>query len=476
MKGITRMAETDFSKLPLRPELRENLETLGFLQMTPIQAHTLPLILAGEEIVAQSETGTGKTAAFGLGLLQSLKPKLFSTQALVLCPTRELSNQVADTLRVLVRRIPNIKILSLTGGTPLGPQIRSLQHPPHVVVGTPGRLEDLLRKSKLSLSTANYVVIDEADKMLEMGFAEPVIRILEKTPKERQTLLFSATFPQRVQDLVNHVARTPKHITVKPNLHTNVIEQSVYPVRTATQRPQCLIDLLLCVQPKSTLVFCNTKNVCRRLAQSLVEQGFHALDLHGDMEQKARNETLLLFANQSISVLIATDVAARGIDVQNIDLVVNYHPAMNLEAHTHRIGRTGRAGQSGIAVTLLLEAERQHFDDYTKNEWGIIPPFSTHQRPRARVSEFAPAKRTIVLKAGKQQKLRKGDILGALTRSDHVAASDVGQIEIFWNESFVAVSREIAQRALVQLRDNPIKGRQVRVAYCKREPSANATS
>ncbi|MFT5520253.1 MAG: ATP-independent RNA helicase DbpA, partial [Enterobacterales bacterium] len=336
------MNNTQFSSLKLAPALIDNLVTLGYKEMTAIQAKSLPLIVEGRDVVAQAKTGSGKTAAFGLGLLNNLKVKRFRVQALVLCPTRELADQVANEIRNLARGIHNIKVLTLCGGAPIGPQIGSLEHGAHIIVGTPGRIVDHLNKKRLNLEELNTLVLDEADRMLEMGFQPSLDLIFSLCPEQKQTLLFSATFPEQILPVTKQIMNDPVTVKVTTTHDDSVIKQHFYKIKDNNQRFKAVRRLLLNHNPESAAIFCNTKIETSDLANSLQMDGFSAQALHGDLEQRDRDLTLIKFANKSSSVLVATDVAARGLDIDSMDLVINYQLSHDPEVHIHRIGRTGR--------------------------------------------------------------------------------------------------------------------------------------
>lgn len=324
--------------------------------MTPIQAQSLPAILNGKDVQAQAKTGSGKTAAFGIGLLQKLDAQTYLTQALVLCPTRELADQVSKEIRRLARPIPNTKISTLCGGTPIGPQLASLEHHPHIVVGTPGRILKHLKKGTLKLDSLKMLVLDEADRMLDMGFHEDIMHIIGLMPRKKQTLLFSATYPDEIKDISNAIQNDPVDIRVE-SLHDNKKIQQVFFEIQKGERTRALVSLLQHYRPESSVVFCNRKQQCQELADELWQQGFHALALHGDLEQKDRDQVLVRFANKSSSILVATDVAARGLDIKDLTAVINFELSPDPEIHIHRIGRTGRAGNKGLALSLFMASE-----------------------------------------------------------------------------------------------------------------------
>jgi ATP-independent RNA helicase DbpA len=450
-----------FSALPLHPGLLANLDSLDYHRMTPIQAKSLPPILAGRDVIAQGKTGSGKTAAFGLGLLQQLEVKQFAVQALVLCPTRELADQVANELRRLARGIHNIKILTLCGGAAFGPQIGSLAHGAHIIVGTPGRIEEHLRKGTLKLAALRTLVLDEADRMLDMGFQPSLDAILEYVPAPRQTLLFSATFPAGIADIAQRVMQEPLQVQVESTHDSGTIAQAFHRVAD-DERMTALRQLLLQQRPDSAVVFCNTRQECAAVAGDLRRSGFSVLALHGDLEQRDRDRTLVQFANKSLSVLVATDVAARGLDIDALDAVINYHIPRDLDVYIHRIGRTGRAGRRGLACTLFSDKEQHKL---AKLEALLGQPVTPAALPPASVLEqpgYKPPMVTLEIGAGKKQKLRPGDILGALTGENGVDGSAVGKITLQDNCAFVAVARAAAGDALYKLQQGKLKGRSVR--------------
>jgi len=451
-----------FTNLALAPTLAHGLDALGYTQMTPVQAAALPLILAGRDVIAQAPTGSGKTAAFGLGLLQRLDPTIIRLQALVLCPTRELADQVAKEIRKLATGIPNLKVSLLTGGTSLRPQLASLVHDPHVVVGTPGRVQELMHKQALHLGGVRCFVLDEADRMLDMGFEEAIRDIAGRVNKERQTLLFSATFPQAIRDIARKLMRDPAEVSVDAATEQPLVAQIFHEVELA-QKPGALAALLMTHRPESAVVFCNTRRDADDVAGILNELGFEALALHGDMEQRDRDEILLCFANGSCNVLLASDVAARGLDIKDLAAVINYELPTDPDVYLHRIGRTGRAGRGGLALSLVTPREMPRanvLEDQhgQKFRWAAVTPL------RSRVAN-APqaAMATLCIDAGKTDKLRAGDILGALTGDAGLPGDAIGKIDIFATRSYVAIRRELLAQAHKRLSAGKIKGRSFRV-------------
>ena len=452
------MNTIEFSSLPLKPALLENIESLGYTHLTPIQAETLPHILEGRDIIAQAKTGSGKTAAFGIGLLSRLDFSSFRVQALILCPTRELADQVCKEIRKLARFTQNIKVLSLCGGVPFGPQVGSLEHGVHVVVGTPGRVQEHLRKRSLRLSNLKIVVLDEADRMLDMGFEEVITDVISYAPTHRQTLLFSATYAEPIREISQKFQYKPLSVSIESHHHDSVIEQRYNQIEKS-QRINALGYLLAYHRPESTVVFCNTKRECQDIASSLENCGFSVQALHGDLEQKHRDQVLVRFANNSCSILVATDVAARGLDIKDLQAVINYDLPWDPEIYVHRIGRTGRAGKNGLALSLCTEAELNRvkgIEEYqnTTAKWDEVAPFQLKYEQR-----FEPPMVTLWIDGGRKDKVRPGDILGALTGTAGISGSEVGKIDIFDAHAYVAIKQDSADKALICLKNGKIKGR-----------------
>ncbi|MEZ5501112.1 MAG: ATP-dependent RNA helicase DbpA [Halioglobus sp.] len=456
------MSNPSFATLQLPPAQLANLERLGYLEMTAIQVAALPAALAGRDLIGQAKTGSGKTAAFALPLLTRLNPRDFGTQALILCPTRELASQVADEIRRLARYQPNIKVVTLCGGQPIGAQIGSLEHGAHVVVGTPGRIKDHLHKGTLSLDRVNTLVLDEADRMLEMGFIGDIEAIIATTPATRQTLLFSATYPEHIQALSSRFQRAPQRVSVE-SLHSEQrITQRFFMCRTQ-ERLAALATLLAHFQPQAAVVFCNTKQAVREVCEHLVQSGIHAQALHGDMEQRDRDQVLIQFRQLSCSILVATDVAARGLDIEDLAVVVNYELPRNAEVYVHRIGRTGRAGKEGMAISLLTDAELHRLRDIGKFLQRELQCEGIGEVPASRNSLPQPAFVTLCIAGGRKEKVRPGDILGALTGEAGIAGEAVGKITVTDYSTYVAITRDEADKALRQLLNGRIKGRKFKV-------------
>ena len=461
MTSQENQAGTDFGSLALSPAQLANLQQLGYRTMTPIQAASLPLALLRKDLIAQASTGSGKTAAFGLALLANLNPRRFAVQALVLCPTRELADQVATEVRRLARAEENIKVVTLCGGVPLRGQIASLEHGAHIVVGTPGRVMDHLERGSLTLEALNTLVLDEADRMLDMGFFDDIATVARQCPKERQTLLFSATYPEGIAKLSAQFMKNPQQITVQAQHAEAKIEQRWYEVKDS-ERLHAVSRLLGHFRPESSIAFCNTKQQCRDLVAVLQAQGYSALALFGELEQRERDQVLVRFANRSCSVLVATDVAARGLDIANLAAVINVDVTPDPEVHIHRIGRTGRGDAEGLALSLA-----------SMDEMGSVGKIEQLQGRESRWHPLAeltptgsgpllPPMATLQIIGGRKEKIRAGDVLGALTGEMGFTREQVGKINVNDFSTYVAVDRAIAEQAAQRLNSGRVKGKTVK--------------
>ncbi len=455
-----------FSELPLSPRLLSTLQQLDYLTMTPIQAASLPITLARHDLIAQAKTGSGKTAAFALPMLTNLNPRRFAVQAMVLCPTRELADQVTQEIRRLARGEDNIKILTLCGGTLVRAQRDSLEHGAHIVVGTPGRIMDHLERGSLNLEALNTLVLDEADRMLDMGFYDDIAFVAKQCPTGRQTLLFSATYPEGIARLAGQFLRNPQEVKLLEQHESTKIRQRFYEIKH-DERLQAVAILLKHYRPVSTLAFCNTKQQCRDLLDVLHAQGFHALTLNGDMEQRDRDQVLIQFANRSCSVLVATDVAARGLDISQLEAVINVDVTPDPEMYIHRIGRTGRADEDGWALSLCSPADKRRVAAIaamtgSEPEWhGLGSLQSGNDAP------LEPPMVTLQILGGRKEKIRPGDVLGALTaeagNSRQFTREHVGKITVTDQSTYVAVARDIAHEAMRKLSTGKVKGKTVKV-------------
>ncbi|WII71481.1 ATP-dependent RNA helicase DbpA [Bdellovibrio sp. 22V] len=459
-----------FLNLPLSAELLAVVQELGFEQMTPIQAESIPHLLAGKDFIGQSRTGSGKTAAFALPILHKLDLQNRSVQAIVICPTRELTTQVVNDIRKLGRRLEGLQVLPLVGGQPSRPQAEALENGVHLVVGTPGRILEHIQRGRMDLANLDVLVLDEADKMLELGFDSEMKSILNAAPKERQTVLFSATFPDGIESLSRKYQKNPLRVTIEEEESpTSSIEQWVYETKPE-DKVGTLMRVLQQHPSESTVIFCNTKNDVASLSEKFTQNKVLHSVLHGDLEQKERDRALALFRNGSHRILVATDVAARGLDIENLELVVNFDLPTKPETYVHRIGRTGRAGKQGVAVTLaeaqdtleLLELEKAAGSKFKKQNLGFKNQTGLNKNFRGAVMQ------TISISGGRKDKLRPGDILGALTgASGGLSAEQVGKIEIHDKISYVAIAADVAKVAFDKLRDGRIKGQKFQIKIVK---------
>ncbi|HEF4747887.1 TPA: ATP-dependent RNA helicase DbpA [Burkholderia multivorans] len=459
---MTQPTATPFSALQLTPAMLANLEHLGYVDMTPIQAASLPIALAGHDLIAQAKTGSGKTAAFSLALLSRLDARRFDVQAMILCQTRELADQVAQEVRRLARAEENVKVLTLCGGTPMRPQAQSLEHGAHIVVGTPGRIMDHLDRGNLHLDALNTLVLDEADRMLDMGFFDDIAKVARQCPPTRQTLLFSATYPEGIAKLSQQFLRNPKEVKLEERHDDSKIRQRFYEV-TETERLHAVGMLLNHYRPVSTIAFCNTKQQCRDLIDVLHAQGFHALALHGELEQRERDQVLIQFANRSCSVLVATDVAARGLDIAQLEAVINVDVTPDPEVHVHRIGRTGRADQAGWALSLASMDEMGRVGAIEQAQKRDVEWRPLSELTPASDAPLLPPMETLQILGGRKDKIRPGDVLGALTGDAGFDGKQIGKINVTEFSTYVAVERGIAHDALRKLNAGKIKGKRVKV-------------
>jgi ATP-independent RNA helicase DbpA len=461
-------APLSFATLPLGEAQLANLTQLGYVSMTPVQAASLPLALAGDDLIVQAQTGSGKTAAFALALLAKLDlddaTRPFAVQAMVLCPTRELADQVTTEIRRLARAEDNVKTLTLCGGVPLRNQSASLEHGAHVIVGTPGRIIDHIDRGALKLSVLKTLVLDEADRMLDMGFHDDIAKIAKLCPKQRQTLLFSATYPEGIAKLSAQFMRSPKEVKVKSQVDSAQIEQRFYEVRE-NERLHAVSMLLQHFRPTSTIAFCNTKQQCRDLEKVLHGQGFAALALHGELEQRERDQVLVQFANRSCSVLVATDVAARGLDIAQLEAVINVDTTPDAQLHVHRIGRTGRADAKGLALSLASLDEMGSVGKIELMQGSEVKWYPLTGLTPAPGGPLMPPMVTLQIVGGRKEKIRAGDVLGALTGDAGFAASQIGKINVNEFSTYVAVDRQIAEKALQRLSSGKVKGKKVKVRF-----------
>jgi ATP-independent RNA helicase DbpA len=479
---------SSFDPLSLSPKLKSVLSELGYQKPTPIQEQSLPLLLQGKDLIGQSSTGSGKTAAFTLPILERFDREIPDLQrnpilkALILCPTRELCVQVMGEIRKLGKKHMGLKVLTLTGGQEFGPQAVALEKGIHIVVGTPGRICDHLRRGTLQVDSINTLVLDEADRMLEMGFAEEMDFIFERIPKKRHTLLFSATFPENIDNLSKKIQSDPVTITIqkepenRPNIEqwAHVIPKTDGQTVDFSDRLKLVFHVLNEHQPESGIIFVNFKTDASALLRELSPFQISAGALYGDLEQQERDQVMVKFRNQSLRILIATDVAARGLDIDSVDLVINFDLPQNPEVYVHRIGRTGRAGRSGRAVSIVHSKQTEKLDlleTLTNSKISRIEPLDLKSMSLSDLGKnlkLDSSMTTLFISAGRKNKIRPADILGALTGdAGRIEGSKIGKIEIQDYFSFVAVHHTVAKHALRSLQEGRIKGRRVRAELAR---------
>lgn len=454
------LTNNTFSQLPLNSSLLTNLASLNHTTMTPIQAKSLPLLLNGDDIIAKAQTGSGKTAAFGLTILNKVNLKFFAVQALVLCPTRELAEQVCQSLRQLARQMPNVKIINLSGGMPLRPQIDSLRHGAHIVIGTPGRIHKHLNQESLTLDKLTLLTLDEADRMLDMGFLDEIRSVIKKCPKNRQTILFSATYPSEIKQMAREFMRAPQEIFIEEDNVAQYIEQKFYEL-TETNKFPTLISVLQHYKSSSTLIFCNTRQRTMDVGLRLQKAGFSAIVINGEMEQTSRDLAIIQFINKSYAILVATDIAARGLDIKELPLVINYEVAFEPEVHTHRIGRTGRAGVNGRAITFTTTSDANLMCAIENITQQPIKLDSILEIKSENTTPYVPQMITLCLNIGKKDKIRAGDILGALTKDAALPGDAIGKINVLPLKSYIAINKNIVAKAIQYFKMGKIKGRTV---------------
>ncbi len=520
------MEEARFEDLGLCPEIMKAVKNMGFEEASPIQAKAIPAMLEGKDIIGQAQTGTGKTAAFGIPLLEKIDPKNKKLQAIVLCPTRELAIQVAEEIRNLAKYMHAIKVLPIYGGQEIVKQIRSLKSGTQLIIGTPGRVMDHMRRKTVKMENVHTVVLDEADEMLNMGFREDIETILEGVPEERQTVLFSATMPKPILDITKRFQKNAELIKVtKKELTVPNIEQFYYEVKPKNKE-EVLSRLLDIYNPKLSVIFCNTKKQVDLLVNGLLGRGYFAAGLHGDMKQAQRDRVMDGFRKGKTEILVATDVAARGIDVEEVEAVFNYDLPPDDEYYVHRIGRTGRAGRvgrsfsfvTGKEVYKLKEIQRYcktkiyaqkvpSLDDVANTKMDKLmetinriieeEDLTTYfQMIQAEVNDSdytsmdiaaallklcsgtkeedgedmfedtgaeEPGMVRLFINIGKKHKAKPGDILGALAGESGLPGKVVGTIDMYDKYTFVEVPREYARDILNAMDHAKIKGKSVAV-------------
>ena len=525
------METVRFEEMGLSEEIQKAVRYMGFEEASPIQAKAIPAMISGIDLIGQAQTGTGKTAAFGIPILEKVDPKLKKLQAIVLCPTRELAIQVADEIRNLSRYMHGIKVLPIYGGQDIVKQIRSLKSGTQIIIGTPGRVMDHMRRKTMKLDFVHTVVLDEADEMLNMGFREDIEFVLSGVPEERQTVLFSATMPKPIMEITKKFQNNAKVIKVtKKELTVPNIEQYYYDVKPK-KKEEVLSRLLDIYSPRLSVVFCNTKKQVELLVNALLGRGYFAAGLHGDMKQEQRDRVMQGFRTGKTEILVATDVAARGIDVDEVEAVFNYDLPQDDEYYVHRIGRTGRAGREGRAFSFVSGKEvykLKEIQRYCKTkiyaqkvpslndvantkmenilddverviEQEDLDMMINAIEERVNNSEFTAMdmaaaflkiccgmtednKNTeendwefgdtgagedgmvrLFINIGKKQRVRPGDILGAIAGESGMDGKLIGTIDMYDKYTFVEVPREYAREVLNAMKNVKIKGKTVAV-------------
>jgi len=455
-----------FDSLGLDASILKAVADQGYTEPTPIQKASIPVIIEGHDVIGVAQTGTGKTAAFTLPLLTKLVQTKSNAhhgrvRCLILAPTRELVVQIAENVAAY-SRYSGATVATCYGGVSERPQIAALRRGCDFLIATPGRLLDLGGQGHGDFSAVEYLVLDEADRMLDMGFFDDIAKVARQCPPERQTLLFSATYPEGIAKLSQQFMRQPQTVKVEAQHNASKIRQRWYQVRDS-ERLHTVSKVLSHYRPASTLAFCNTKVQCRELVQVLKAQGFSALALYGELEQRERDQVLVQFSNRSCSVLVATDVAARGLDISQLEMVINVDVTPDSEVHIHRIGRTGRADEEGWAISLA-----------SMNEMGAVGRIEQLQNAESewhKVEDLTPASQeplvppmvTLQIVGGRKEKIRAGDVLGALTGDAGFTREQVGKINVNEYSTYVALDRRIADEALQKLSAGKVKGKSVRV-------------
>lgn len=442
---------TTFDTIDAFPKaLLETLHILNFKTMTEIQEKAITPILEGKDILAQSKTGSGKTLAFGLPCVVRTDMDDNKPQTLIITPTRELADQIAVELRKVAAYKPNLKILTLYGGVPLRAQAESLAKGAHILIGTPGRIQDHLAKETLVLDNIKTLVLDEADRMLDMGFHDEIVKIGSNMPRSKQTLLFSATFPEKIEKLAKALLKQPLTIKVDTLQEVDKIDEIVY---ETSDKFKTLTALIQSYKPESLLIFCNTKAEVMSLTDTLIKHGHSAIDIHGDLDQRDRNESVIAFSNGSKRILVATDVASRGLDIKNIALVINYDLPFDKEVYTHRIGRTGRADATGIALSLFSPKDSEKCAYVTAQaKKGDMRELRVDAKFKM-ISDYD----TLCLNGGKKTKLRAGDILGTFCKEIGIDNKMIGKITITDTKSYIALHHTVIDKVFKALKNVKIK-------------------
>lgn len=464
------MDQNSFKHLKLSPEILTAIHNLGYSQMTSIQAASVPLLLEGHDLVGRSQTGSGKTAAFALPILQKILKADKTPQALILAPTRELCEQILQEIRKFAKGLKNIQVMALVGGQSSAAQIKSLEAGAQIIVGTPGRTLEFLRARLVDVDDLKTLVLDEADRMLDEGFTEEVTQIIELLPSKRQTVFFSATFPESIEKLSLKYQKNPKTVSVLQEVQSAPsIEQFLYTAEKS-EKIDTLMRILQQHPANSVLIFCRTKASVAEINDLLREANVATSALHGDLEQVQRDQTMARFRSGSLRVLVATDVAARGIDIDHLELVINFDLPSTTDIYLHRIGRTGRAGKKGVAISIADAYEATKVEELERVMGKPFNRFELSLKGKAVIGKTLqqPKMKMIYISGGRKDKLRPGDVIGALTSQPNaIEAVDIGKIELHDTFTYVAVSFSVAGKALQKLTSGKIKGRKYKASYLK---------
>jgi ATP-dependent RNA helicase DeaD len=478
---------TAFKDLGLSPQVQQALDELGFEEPTPIQEEAIPELLGGHDVIGQAQTGTGKTAAFGLPLLQYLDPAVDEVQAVVLTPTRELCIQVTQALRAYAEHL-DVEIVAVFGGAPIKSQQSQLRAGAHVVVATVGRMMDLMSRRSLVLTAARYVVLDEADEMLDLGFIEDVEKILRMCPSGRQTALFSATMPPPIKRLAESYMYEPTTIRITPKkLTVDAIAQAFVEV-PAKEKASRLVELLRVEEPEQAIIFCRTKIGASRLDKTLRDKGLDVKALHGDMSQGSRDGVMIAFKDHRVRLLVATDIAARGLDIEHVTHVINYDVPASSEVYVHRIGRTGRVGRTGRAITFVTPAQRDEIGRIERDVKTTIGEWETPEerlehapRPRRReLDDRKPAKRSsakrgdgeaeavkLFVNRGERSGISEEDLRWALREGAVLSDEQIRDVHVLHRFSFVHLDPDVAERTVEYLNGTKLKGREIRLEIAR---------
>ena len=422
-----------FQDMNLPQDMVDNLDSLGYIDAKDIQIETIPYALEGDDIVAKAKTGSGKTLAFLIPSLLKIDLNNKDIQVLILAPTRELVAQIATETRKIARYIPNLKVTTIVGGESLNGQVTSLENGSHIVVATVGRIIDHLSRETIDLSRLRVVILDEADRMLDMGFRDEVEKIIRNSSRVRQTLLFSATINDKINTLISKVSTNPERINLNDTTK-NQLEEIAYITK---DKDQILLEILSQREPKSTIIFCNTKLEVDRINDLLNNRRFSCDAFHGDFTQPQRDEIFLRFANHTMPILIATDIASRGLDVEKVELIINYDIPDKRETYIHRVGRSARVDSMGVAVTIYKSNEKFKLDEVV----GKVKLKRLEEN--IRIKPIKATMNTLVINGGKRDKIRKGDLLGVLCKDLEISPNDIGKIAINDRKSFIAISARI---------------------------------